>query len=386
MALDEKGFLRPTYDELLEDRIEQAKALFGDDIDTSEHTAIGKFIRLAVYDLAKAWESLELCYYSRFPNTASGVNLDRLLPFAGITRNPATRAQHKVKFTGESNFAIPVGFLVGTAQGVTFYLVNGVTLDANGYGEGTVECTELGTVGNVTLGMIAEIVNPDASVAAVEHTDIIQLGEDTEPDAALRERFATTIAGAGSSTAASIQGAIMRVSGVKDCIIVENASDATDAEGRPAHSFECYVYAPASLDGEIAEAIYSKKPLGIQSYGDTSVVVNEKTIGFTHTEEVTVKIKAVVKYDDSFGVNGVSEIKTALIDYINNLGNGGDVIYSALFGRIHSVQGVKETTSLQIASGSGSFITSNLVMNSKSVPVATADSISIEVTAYVDND
>ena len=85
MALDEKGFLRPTYDELLKGRIEQAQKLFGEDIDTSETTALGKFIRLSVYDLAKAWESLEVCYYARFPNTATGASLDRLCPFAGIS-------------------------------------------------------------------------------------------------------------------------------------------------------------------------------------------------------------------------------------------------------------------------------------------------------------
>ena len=96
MAVNEKGYIRPTYDELLEARIAQAQELFGDDIDTSDASPPGKFIRLAVQDLADAYEAQEIIYYARFPNTATGQNLDRLMPFAGISRNPATRASHTV--------------------------------------------------------------------------------------------------------------------------------------------------------------------------------------------------------------------------------------------------------------------------------------------------
>lgn len=90
--VNEQGYYRPTYDELLAGRIAQAQELFGEDIDTSNASPLGKFIRLSVQDLADAYEAQEIIYYSRFPHTATGQNLDRLMPFAGITRNPATRA------------------------------------------------------------------------------------------------------------------------------------------------------------------------------------------------------------------------------------------------------------------------------------------------------
>ena len=77
-ALTEKGFKRPIFSELLETQIQKAKELFGEDIETDEKTPLGKFIRITVYDLARAYEDLEGIFYARFPNTARGTSLDRL--------------------------------------------------------------------------------------------------------------------------------------------------------------------------------------------------------------------------------------------------------------------------------------------------------------------
>lgn len=389
MALDEKGFLRPTYDDILQSRIVQAKELFGEDIDTSEHTALGKFIRLSVYDLAKAWESLELCYYARFPNTATGASLDRLCPFAGISRNPATYAEHTVAFTGEADFNIPVGFLVGSATGVQFYVVNGITLDENGAGSGVVACTEAGEIGNVPLGAITEIVNPDASVFSVKHTDITLLGEDLESDVDLRERFTLAISGSGSSSAESIRGQIMRITGVKNCIVVENAEAVEDADGRPPHSFECFVTAPENTDAEIAQAIFEKKPLGIKAYGSTTVAVTasngkEVEISFSHTEEIQIHIKMSIAKDERFVEDGANLIKTALIEYIDNLGIGVDVVYTALFAKIHGIEGVRETKALTISSDGSTFGTSNISISAAQTAVVSAENITIEVSDYGD--
>ena len=78
MGLDNNGYQRPTYDDIVKAKILKAQELFGADIDTDEKTAFGKFIRIGAYDLAKAYEDIENVYYARFPNTATGDSLDRL--------------------------------------------------------------------------------------------------------------------------------------------------------------------------------------------------------------------------------------------------------------------------------------------------------------------
>lgn len=97
MGLTEKGYQRRNYAEILEAKIQRAKELLGEDIDTSDQSVLGKYLRINAYDQAIAEEEIEKVYYARFPNTASGQSLDRLLIFAGISRNPALSAVYSVR-------------------------------------------------------------------------------------------------------------------------------------------------------------------------------------------------------------------------------------------------------------------------------------------------
>lgn len=389
MALDNTGFHRPTFEEILTNKINRAKELFGNDIDTSELTPLGKFIRISAYDMEEVWETAEGVYYARFPNTAQGVSLDRLLPFAGITRKTATQAHHKVKITGQADFAIPNGSIFGTVDGMTFYLVNDVVLNSDGVGEGTVACTVAGTVGNVPLGSINELVNPIAGVETVQHTDILSLGENEETDIALRVRFQKAISGAGFSTLESLIGAILRINGVKSCYIAENDTSNEDSFGRPPHSFECYVYAGDELNTQIAETIFQKKPIGITAHGETTVQLTTldgrtQDVKFTKVKEVPIHIKVTIKKNEDFELTGAEDVKTAVMGYILSLASGNDVIINSLYGKIFSVPGVKDVSYLALSTDGELYKSENVTINNAQVAITSADKITVEVTEYVD--
>ena len=54
--LNELGYTRRTYDDIIESKIQRAKELFGEDIETDETTPLGKLIRINAYDQALAEE------------------------------------------------------------------------------------------------------------------------------------------------------------------------------------------------------------------------------------------------------------------------------------------------------------------------------------------
>lgn len=388
-ALTELGFKRPIYAELLNAQINRAKKLFGDDIDTSELTPLGKFIRITVYDLAQAYEDLEGVYLARFPNSATGVSLDRLCVFAGISRNPPTASIHTVKVTGKEGFEIPSGFLVGTESDVNFYNEDPVTIGEDGTVQYNVKCTELGTIGNVPIGSISKIVNPDANVESVEHIDLYKVGEDKESDTKLRKRFLETIAGGGSATVEAIVASIMRVPNVQGCMLVENDTDFVDEAGRPPRSFECFVYAPKEQYQAVAEAIFDKKPVGIKTYGTLSYQVADEggyfhTINFSEVIELNIFMKVSVKVDATFENDGAQKIKDNLLYYINSLSNGEDLAYSTLFGYIHDVTGVRSTTSLQLSTDGETYSAGDIICTPDQVVRVKEDNISVEVSSYVD--
>ena len=323
---------------------------------------MGKYIRINVADLDTLYQTLEGVYYARFPNTASGVSLDRLCPFAGITRNAATYARHKVTLTGTAGATIEAGFEVSNEnQSAVFHLIDDYVIGDNGTVTAYVDCNEAGTVGNITSASINTIVNPSADVESVSGVTLTSAGKNRESDTLLRTRFSQAVSGIGSGTMEAIKGAIMGVNGVDGCTIKENDTDST-IDGIPPHSFECFVLSNdlSVTHSLIGQAIFEKKPLGIKAFGEISVEVADKngnihTVSFTKTIRKELYIEINLITNDSFPDNGEDIIKTNLVNFLAAFTNGETVYRSSLYNAIN-IDGVVSVESLKL-SGTESNIT-----------------------------
>lgn len=376
MGLTDKGFVRRTYDDILNGKIQKAKELFGEDIDTSDQTPLGKFIRINAYDQSIAEEEIEAVYYARFPNTASGQSLDRLLPFVGITRNPASAAVYSVNVSGEVGYTIETGFLVATDTGVTYWTTQEYTIGSDGSCLVEVCCTENGSVGNLSsASAICKPVNPDASISAVEGVDCLAAGRDEESDADLRVRFSAAVAGTGSCNEVSIRASVLRVPTVQYAVVIANNTDEPDEDGRPPHSFETYVLGGDDYEQEIAEVIFNKRPVGIQTVGDKAVTIvdvsgAERTVRFSPAQRVSITAQVKIKTTNVFPDDGVEQVQSAVSKHINSLGIGNSLILSSIYGHIYGVTGVQEVTVLKLSTDDGStYSTGNVAVSDYSVAV-----------------
>lgn len=366
MALTETGFKRRTFAEILDDKIEKCKELFGDDINTEENTPLGKFIRINAYDQSLTEEEAEKIYYSIFPNTAAGTSLDRLCVFAGIARNPATASRYAVKATGTESTVVPQGFLVSTESGVEFATIQDYTIGSDGTVDMTVECTQSGDIGNVNFAEINLIVNPVADVEKAVGVSLVTKGDEAESDYELRQRFSSAKEGLGFCNEVSIRAAVMRIPTVKSAGIIVNETDQTDSKGLPPRSFECYVCGGENYEDEIANAIYEKKPLGIKTHGTitksvTDVGGHTHTIKFSHTTTKTVYVQIVLTTSSEFeGTSGYAEIKDNVENYIDSLGVGKSVYLSSLYGQIHQVTGVTEVKDLKLSTDGITYSAANI--------------------------
>lgn len=380
-CITDKGFVRPSYDEILQAQVNRAKVLLGDDIDTSEESVLGKFIRINVFDLNICYETLEDLYYSSFPNTARGQSLDRLGPFAAVSRNQATQARIEVKIKGTVGESVPSAFLLKSDK-TSFYVVNDYTIDSNGEVVAIANCVDDGTVGNISNGERLDIQNPRMGIDSVEFIRIVQNGEELESDKDFRIRFANSLAGAGSSTESAIKGAIYRVPLVDGVSVIDNNSDT--ASSIPPHSFACYVLAPESQYDEIAKAIFDKKPLGIQCIGDIERTVYDAwgkphTVKFFATSKADLKISMQIKTNQYFESSGISQIKDNIANFINNLANGSDVYYTSVFGYIHNVTGVVSVVDLKICKIGQAPGNSDIAIGEQEIARIDVSNISVEV-------
>jgi uncharacterized phage protein gp47/JayE len=280
----------------------------------------------------------------------------------------------------EKDVEIDFGDLVvrGEDADVVFYSANLCTIPAKG-GSSQIDvvCETAGEIGNVAT--ITDIVNP---IAEIDHIEYVRLaddgkGKDAESDYDLRKRFAAAIEGAGSSNTNAIRAAILKVSTVQSVSIIENSSD-NSVDGRPPHSFECYVYGGSERKKEIAQAIYDKKPIGVQSCstasGTDKVTVDvldeggtAHSISFSYTSNIPVYISLTYKKNSKFKDDGETQIKTVLMDYINSLGVGTDVILSSLYGYIYDIEGVRDVTNLKIGTSTENLAAENIEITDSQV-------------------
>lgn len=379
MGLTERGYIRRTYDDILNDKIQRAKELFGEDIDTGELTPLGKFIRINAHDQAIAEEEIEAVYYARFPNTANGQSLDRLCAFAGIVRNPATASVYSVSIRGDAGHVVPVGFLVGTDTDITYQTQQEYTIGEDGSCTATVVCSETGTMGNLSSAKaICKPVNPDVNVASVEGIECLTLGADDESDADLRVRFSAAVSGSGSCNENAIRAAILRVPTVQYAAVVANSTDEADSDGRPPHSFECYVLGGDDYWQEIAQAIFDKRPIGIQAVGNNAVTITdvsgaEKVVRFSSAQKVMVTVRIRIKKTPSFPDDGLTLVENNVAAYINEVGIGNSLVLSTIYGHIYSVPGVKEVSTLELSTdGGGTYTTENVAVSEYGVVVCAA--------------
>lgn len=389
--LNEQGFYRKTYNDILTDLNLVAKQQFGEDINLEETSTLGKFIRIIAYELDELWQDIEGAYFSGFISTATGVSLDRLSSTLAITRYLEANATVNVTFEGTANYEIPVGFIVATATGVQYTTTSACTLDENGDGTTEVMCLETGSKGNVEPNKITVIVNPDEHVTSVNNTTEATGGREKETDVSFRERMIESIGSTAGSTVDAIQGSVLKLNGVKSVTIIENNSSLEDEESRPPHSFELYVQ--GGENQAIGDTIFNKKPIGVQAYGETSVTTvdisgNEHTVKFSRPNESNVYVRANLTVNSEF--ESVNEVQTAIIDYIGGtdtdntyyygLNMGEDVIHSKLISIISSIKGVEDVT-VTLSTDGSTFAAQNITIASNYIPITDDSKVTVEVVA-----
>lgn len=234
---------------------------------------------------------------------------------------------------------------------------------------------EVGTINTILTPVLGwdSVTNPLPAIS----------GKDRESDEQLRLRFRNGKFEKATNTIDSIYSALINLTGVTEVTIYENDNGVVDANGVPGHSFLPIVVGGLSTD--IANAIWQNKPIGILSYGNTTVTINDNqsppfphAVSFSRPTPVVIYITMNITTDANFPVNGEDQIRTALIDYFSeNFGTGDDVIYSRLYTAINSVPG-HYVESLTVGTSPLPIGTSNIAIPFDSV--ASLSSVNITIT------
>lgn len=119
--------------------------------------------------------------------------------------------------------------------------------------------------------------------------------------------------------------------------------------GRPPKSFETVVQ--GGSDNAVALKIWQLKPAGIQTFGNTNVIIidsqgNNQPINFSRATPIYISVTAALTLNpqETFPANGQELVSEAILAYGNSLGIGVDVFIQRVQAAIFSVPGIASAT------------------------------------------
>lgn len=475
------GFVPKRLGEIITGLKESAVPIFqdlvppGEAVDTSDTSTIGRLIGLVSTDLDELWQALQQVYQAFDPNSATGVALDNIVQYLGLTRRQGSPTVLRTSVWGQTNTFLPqgqvirnvdgdkftsttqltfntndlIGFavspttlVVGGETGFTFIVQEGIysvsyTIQAGDTVEDVLEAwrVELDSYGieredfyvdagkfyvvlkeyfgyitvptlnssvivevkkrltfnsdnqgdiPAPLNTVTTILTPVFGWLSVSNEISAEIGSVYETDQQLRERFRVSKAVRANNTSEALHSQLLELEDVDFVRVYENMSDITDTRGLPPHSFMAILR--GGTDTDIGRVVWNNKPLGIASFGTSTVVVRdsqnmEREVKFSRATAVPVYVNVVVKKtDNTFPDDGIEQIRAAVVNYINTRNTfGEDVIYTRLFTPINKIPG-HQVDVLEIGTSLVTLDTTNIPMTWAEYPITLPEYVTVTLT------
>lgn len=323
-TIDAAGITAPTYAEILEFLKAQYRAIYGPDVYLEADSQDGQLLAVFASAINDANATAITIYNSFSPATAQRAALSSNVKINGIARKVSSYSTADLLLVGQAGTTITNG-IAKDANGVKWALPATVTIPPAGQVTVTATCLTIGAVA-APAGTITQIGTPTLGWQTVTNPAAAALGAPVESDAALRQRQTISTALPSLTVLDGIIGAVASLSGVTRYVAYENDTDATDANGIPAHSISLVVEGGDAT--AIANAIAAKKTPGSGTYGTTAIVVNDVygrpiTIRFFRPTSAAITATVNVKALAGFTTQTGDSIKQAISDYVNGVAIGG---------------------------------------------------------------
>jgi uncharacterized phage protein gp47/JayE len=353
-------------------------------IDTTEGGAYYDLTQPAALEAERLWDFLATeVVAAMFVQSAWGDYLDMHGEMLGVPRKPASLATGEVTFTGLDGTFIATGTevaqpatdpdadpvtLATTAPGIIGQSVPGeVTLP--------VEAEEPGPASNLPAHQITFLVTPIDDVASVDNAANTSGGADVEEDESYQARLLLEWRSPGAAgNISDYEKWALAYPGVGDVTVTAVWNGAwtvrivvTDPDGNP-------------VSGTVTDGLKNLlDPL--DGTGDGLAPVGANVTVATVTSFV-VPVSAQVRFETGYSLDGTggtialrSAIQEAIIDYVDALHPGEDVIRAKVESLFFRIAGIKDVTSVTLNGLAANFDIAD-------TQVATTNSQSISLTAF----
>jgi uncharacterized phage protein gp47/JayE len=307
------------------------QGVYGSDVYLGSDSQDGQFLAILAqgfYDTAALGSSV---YNSVSPATAQGVGLARNVKINGIKKRVATKSTVDLVLIGVAGSPIQNAIAVDTLN--QQWIIPDTNIPISGTITVTAQSEEFGAI-TALSNTITGIKTPTQGWQSVNNPNAATPGVAVETDAELRRRQIISVANPSSTVFEGTLGAVGNVAGITKSQGYENPTGSIDANGLPAHSIS--IVASGGIDSDVALAIQTHKTPGTQTYGTTSVLVNDShgmpiTINFFRPILAQIGVRVTIVPLSGWTSDFATQIQNAISEAILATPIGGSVIITKLY-------------------------------------------------------
>lgn len=394
--VDATGLHTPTYQDIEDYLVEQAKSIFGADIYLGNDSQDFQDIAARAQAIHDTFASIELAYNAHSPASAIGTSLDALVALNGLHRKPETNSTAPVTLTGTA-YAVINGGVVADTHGKLWALPDEVVLSVAGTANVTAVAIEPGAIAALA-GEINLIMTPTSGWTSVTNPIAATTGQAIETDSQLRARQAISVANPSQALTTGILGGVLSIENVVSAQLYENDTSTPAATiggvsnpgNFPAHSITLVVDGGDAT--EIASEIHRRKTPGCYTDGDVITTIYDQysipnTIRFYRPVAVPVEVKLHIKGLTGYSAAVGNAAAQAVADYLNARTPGQSVIISELWQaalsadpNAYPVFSLTEVEAGKWVSGGTSFATTDIALTFKEKATGDFDLVTLVVT------
>jgi len=331
--IDTSGLKIPTYVDIRDQLISDAKLIFGSDIYLGEDSQDYQWIATNAEKQYDTLQLAQLVYNNRSPSVAVGSALDGIIKINGIKRQSASYSTCTVTVSGLPGTTITNGIIIDKGN-IKWDLPALFTFPDSGQINTIATCEIAGPI-VANPGDLIGIYNPTYGWNGVYNAESAELGTEIETDSKLRKRQSQSTAQPSRTMLEGTAGAIAQIKDVTRSKVYENDTGIVDSRGLPAHSITCVV--EGGTDEDIANAIFLHKGPGCYTNGNVTINVTDSKGQVTPIRFFRPTYVDITEIINIKALNGYTTATTDLIEentqaYLNSLEIGNSLSISSLWG------------------------------------------------------
>lgn len=331
LEFTENGVTVPAEADILNGVMADIDAAFGGGVNPSLTTPQGQLATSQTAIIGDKNDQIAHIANQVNPDYAEGAFQDAIGRIYFLERKPATHTSVTCQCLGEEGVYIQPGARAQDTSGNLYLCQDGGYIGASGTVDLIFTAQESGPIA-CPAGTLSIIYQTVPSWDSITNADAGAPGTDVEGRAEFEARRQASVAMNAHGSAAAIFGAVFNVDDVSDCYVTENVTSSTVTAGATSYSLvahSVYVAAVGGDNDEVARAIWTKKDMGCNMNGNTTVTVYDDT--YTDPKpSYSIKFHRPTALPIKFAVSIVnkstlpSNISTLIKDAIVSAFSGGD--------------------------------------------------------------